>query len=71
MQLDPVVCVESVWYSTIRHISATPPPPIKVIFHAHAFLGLPPIIPARDEQSETACPEGGEAINPRELRHFG
>jgi len=32
MHLDPVVCVESVWNSTIRHTSATPPPPIKVIF---------------------------------------
>ena len=33
MQLDPVVCVESVWNSTIRHISAIAPLPIKVIFH--------------------------------------
>jgi len=32
MHLDPVVCVESVWNSTIRHTSARPPPPIKVIF---------------------------------------
>jgi hypothetical protein len=30
---DTAGCVESVWNSTIRHTSATTPPPIKVIFH--------------------------------------
>ena len=39
MQLDPVVCVESVWNSTIRHISATTPPPIKVIFIDYKIRG--------------------------------
>jgi hypothetical protein len=40
MRHERVVCVKSVWNSTIRHFSATPTPPIKGELKISPLAGL-------------------------------